>query len=149
MPARVRVLGKKELFKLPVLGTVMKMGGFVPVDRSNREAAIASVTRAAEVGRQVASELETPAGGPELVIASGLGRAEKVLEERLSGTEVVLLKASRGVAMERLVPALEARFGASSGAGESTGQSDGENGGTGPLPASGGGSPRHLAGKEV
>ena len=42
--------------------------------------------------------------------ASGLGKAEKILLDRLSGTEVVLLKASRGVAMERLIPALERRF---------------------------------------
>jgi 1-acyl-sn-glycerol-3-phosphate acyltransferase len=62
LPGDVRVLGKKELFKLPVLGTVMKMGGFVPVDRSNREAAIASVTRAAEVAREGASFLIAPEG---------------------------------------------------------------------------------------
>lgn len=62
LPGEVRVLGKKELFRLPVLGTVMKMGGFVPVDRSNREAAVASVKRAAEVARQGASFLIAPEG---------------------------------------------------------------------------------------
>jgi UDP-N-acetylmuramoyl-tripeptide--D-alanyl-D-alanine ligase len=97
---------------------------------------------------EVASELETPAGGPELVIASGLGRAEKVLLERLSGSEVVLLKASRGVAMERLVPVLEARFGTSPGIGGRTGR-EGENESTGPSSASGGGATRHMAGKEA
>ena len=39
--------------------------------------------------------------------------ARETLKDRLGGTEVVLLKASRGVAMESLVPGLEARFGPS------------------------------------
>jgi len=52
-------------------------------------------------------------GGPELVVAPGLDEAGEVLQDRLGGTEVVLLKASRGVAMESLIPAMEARFGAS------------------------------------
>ncbi len=50
-------------------------------------------------------------GGAELVAAPDLDGAREVLERRLGGTEVVLLKASRGVAMERLVPVLEERFG--------------------------------------
>ncbi len=52
-----------------------------------------------------------PPGGPELVAVGGLDEAETVLLERLGGDEVVLLKASRGVAMEALIPVLEARFG--------------------------------------
>ena len=39
--------------------------------------------------------------------------AGEVLRDRLGGTEVILLKASRGVAMESLLPGLEARFGPS------------------------------------
>jgi 1-acyl-sn-glycerol-3-phosphate acyltransferase len=62
LPGEVRVLGKKELFKLPVLGTAMKLAGFVPVDRSDREAAVASVQRAAEVAREGASFLIAPEG---------------------------------------------------------------------------------------
>ena len=54
-----------------------------------------------------------PAEGPELVRARELSEAEGLLHQRLGGTEVVLLKASRGVAMERLVPSLESRFGVS------------------------------------
>jgi len=52
-----------------------------------------------------------PAGGPELVIAPELDQARDVLLQALGGTEVVLLKASRGVAMEALIPSLEDRFG--------------------------------------
>ncbi len=62
LPGEVRALGKKELFKLPVLSTAMRIGGFVPVDRSNREAAIESVRKAAAVAREGASFLIAPEG---------------------------------------------------------------------------------------
>jgi len=62
LPGKVRVLGKKELFKLPVLGLAMRLGGFVPVDRSNREAAVASVREAAAVARSGSSFLIAPEG---------------------------------------------------------------------------------------
>jgi UDP-N-acetylmuramoyl-tripeptide--D-alanyl-D-alanine ligase len=55
--------------------------------------------------------IDPPSDGPELVLAGDLDQAQDVLLQRLGGTEVVLLKASRGVAMEALVPALEDRFG--------------------------------------
>jgi len=41
-----------------------------------------------------------------------------VLRDRLEGREVVLLKASRGVAMEGILPLLEADFAAESSPGE-------------------------------
>ena len=46
IPRRVALLGKKEAFRVPILGTVLKLGGFVPVDRAHREAAMASVEQA-------------------------------------------------------------------------------------------------------
>jgi 1-acyl-sn-glycerol-3-phosphate acyltransferase len=49
IPGRCSVLVKKELFRLPILGVAMKMARLVPVDRSNREAAVESVRAAAEV----------------------------------------------------------------------------------------------------
>lgn len=51
IPGRTSVLVKKELFRFPVLGRAMHMGSLVPVDRQNREAAIASVRAAADVVR--------------------------------------------------------------------------------------------------
>jgi 1-acyl-sn-glycerol-3-phosphate acyltransferase len=51
LPARTSVLVKKELFRIPVLGRAMRLGSLVPVDRSNREAAIAGMHEAAEVVR--------------------------------------------------------------------------------------------------
>jgi 1-acyl-sn-glycerol-3-phosphate acyltransferase len=62
LPGEVRVLGKKELFKLPVLATAMRLGGFVPVDRGDREAAIDSVRRAARIAADGASFLIAPEG---------------------------------------------------------------------------------------
>jgi 1-acyl-sn-glycerol-3-phosphate acyltransferase len=62
IPGPVRVLGKKELFRLPVLATAMRMGGFVPVDRSNRDAAIESARTAARIAASGASFLIAPEG---------------------------------------------------------------------------------------
>jgi 1-acyl-sn-glycerol-3-phosphate acyltransferase len=42
----IRMITKKELFRFPVWGAAMKASGFVAVDRSNREAAIASLKEA-------------------------------------------------------------------------------------------------------
>ena len=52
IPRRTSVLVKKELFRIPLLGQAMRMGSLVPVDRSNREAAINSIRAASEVLRQ-------------------------------------------------------------------------------------------------
>lgn len=46
---RTSVLVKKELFRLPLLGRAMLMARLVPIDRRNKEAAIASVRAASEV----------------------------------------------------------------------------------------------------
>ncbi len=43
LPMRTSILVKKELFRVPILGTVMRLGSLVPVDRSDRESAIASL----------------------------------------------------------------------------------------------------------
>ncbi|HWK30934.1 MAG TPA: lysophospholipid acyltransferase family protein [Terriglobales bacterium] len=51
LPRRTSVLLKKELMKIPILSRAMKMAQFVPVDRSNREAAITSISRAVDVLR--------------------------------------------------------------------------------------------------
>jgi 1-acyl-sn-glycerol-3-phosphate acyltransferase len=49
IPGRCSVLVKKELFRIPILGTGMKVTDLVPVDRSDREAAIESVKAAIQV----------------------------------------------------------------------------------------------------
>ena len=45
---RLHILFKAELPKLPLLGRVFILGGFVPVERDNREAAMASIAQGAE-----------------------------------------------------------------------------------------------------
>jgi 1-acyl-sn-glycerol-3-phosphate acyltransferase len=49
IPGRCSVLVKKEVFRLPIFGRILKMAEMVPVDRSNREAAIESVHAAEQV----------------------------------------------------------------------------------------------------
>jgi 1-acyl-sn-glycerol-3-phosphate acyltransferase len=49
IPNRTSIMVKKELFKVPILGPVMRIGSLVPVDRGNREAGISAVRAAAEV----------------------------------------------------------------------------------------------------
>jgi 1-acyl-sn-glycerol-3-phosphate acyltransferase len=52
LPGRTSVLVKKELFRIPLLGRAMRMANIVAVDRSDREAAIASIHAAADVLRR-------------------------------------------------------------------------------------------------
>lgn len=59
---RLHILYKAELRKLPVLGRVLEVGGFVAVERENRDAAFASIERAAESIRQGNSFLIFPEG---------------------------------------------------------------------------------------
>lgn len=43
IPRRVAILIKQELFRVPILSTGMRRAQFIPVDRSDREAAVASI----------------------------------------------------------------------------------------------------------
>ena len=52
LPRRTSVLVKQELFKVPLLGKAMLMGGMVPVDRANRDAGIEAVRAGSEAVRQ-------------------------------------------------------------------------------------------------
>jgi 1-acyl-sn-glycerol-3-phosphate acyltransferase len=49
IPRRTSVMVKKELFRYPILGEVMRLGSLVPVDRGNRDAGITAVEEAAKV----------------------------------------------------------------------------------------------------
>ncbi len=52
IPGRCSVLVKKELYCVPILGTGMKLADLVPVDRSDRDAAIESMQGAVTVLRR-------------------------------------------------------------------------------------------------
>jgi 1-acyl-sn-glycerol-3-phosphate acyltransferase len=49
IPRRTSVMVKKELFKMPILGEIMRLGSLVPVDRGNRDAGLSAVREATKV----------------------------------------------------------------------------------------------------
>ena len=59
---RLHILYKAELSKVPLLGRVFILGDFVPVERANREAAMASVSQGAQSLRAGNSFLIFPEG---------------------------------------------------------------------------------------
>jgi 1-acyl-sn-glycerol-3-phosphate acyltransferase len=52
IPRRTSVMVKKELFKIPILGQIMRIGSLVPVDRKNRDAGITAVRDAVKAIEQ-------------------------------------------------------------------------------------------------
>ncbi|MGA7458674.1 MAG: lysophospholipid acyltransferase family protein [Candidatus Korobacteraceae bacterium] len=62
IPGRTSVLVKKEVFRIPVLGTGMRLAELVPVDRGDHEAAIESVQAAIRVLRKGFHMLIYPEG---------------------------------------------------------------------------------------
>ena len=59
---RLHILYKAELHNFPIMGTVFDIGGFVAVDRSDREKAVESIKRGAESLRAGNSFLIFPEG---------------------------------------------------------------------------------------
>ncbi len=123
----VQVLGSR----VAVLGSMLELGeGSRLLHRQLLEEALArplDLVVATGLFAEAAEWVSPPAGGAELVRAPELKEAEEVLLQRLGGTEIVLLKGSRGVALESLVPALEGRFGSPDG-GTPGGRADGADG---------------------
>lgn len=62
IPRRVSILAKDSLFRIPVVSWAFRLARFVPVNRANREAAVASVDRATEYLKQGVSFLVYPEG---------------------------------------------------------------------------------------
>jgi len=58
----VRILYKRELDAIPVLARAFRMGGFIPVDRRNKEAAMRSIDAGADAIRSGRSFLIFPEG---------------------------------------------------------------------------------------
>ena len=59
---QLHVLYKAELHNFPVMGAVFDVGGFVPIDRGDKDKAIASIARGAEALRAGSSFLIFPEG---------------------------------------------------------------------------------------
>ncbi len=62
LPVTFRFLVKKELFKIPVLGTAMRSAGYIPIDRSGGKAAVRSLQAAAQELKKGASIVIFPEG---------------------------------------------------------------------------------------
>ncbi len=58
----VLVMAKQEFFRIPVLGTAMIYRGFIPVDRKNRDKAIAAVEKAVDSMKAGRSFMAFPEG---------------------------------------------------------------------------------------
>jgi UDP-N-acetylmuramoyl-tripeptide--D-alanyl-D-alanine ligase len=106
---------RKPSRRVTVLGSMLELGErTAPLHRQVLEYALSlpvDLVVVTGLFAEAASGLGRAPGGPELAVAEGLKGAGEILLERLDGDEAVLLKASRGVAMEVLVPVLEGRFG--------------------------------------
>lgn len=101
-PHDFRWLAKKELFKIPIFGQAMRRAGAIPIDRSHRRSALASLMEAAkriaagtsvvifpEGTRSGDGQLHSfKAGGMVLAIKSGVS----VVPVAISGTYEVLPK---------------------------------------------------------
>jgi 1-acyl-sn-glycerol-3-phosphate acyltransferase len=62
IPRRLAIFGRKSLFDIPIVGLAFRLAKFVPVDRSNRDAALASVKQAVEYIKSGVSFLVYPEG---------------------------------------------------------------------------------------
>ncbi len=101
--------------KVAVLGSMLELGA--RSEALHREVLSDALGRGLDIvvatGAFARSDGAPEAGLPELIRAEDPAVAYEALRSRLHGDEVVLLKGSRGVALERLVPFFEADFGAS------------------------------------
>jgi 1-acyl-sn-glycerol-3-phosphate acyltransferase len=126
LPGMSSVLLKKSLMRIPLLGTAMRMGKFVPVERGNqRESAKASVTAAADALRSGLHILIFAEGtrskdgrlaafkrGP-FFLAEETGAP--IIPIAISGTQAMMRKGSMkiypGLARVQFLPAIDrARF---------------------------------------
>jgi 1-acyl-sn-glycerol-3-phosphate acyltransferase len=62
IPRRIAILAKKSLFGLPLAGTAFRLAHFIPVDRQDREGALASLDLAAKAMKGGTSFLIYPEG---------------------------------------------------------------------------------------
>jgi 1-acyl-sn-glycerol-3-phosphate acyltransferase len=62
IPRRLAIFGRKSLFDIPIVGLAFRLARFVPVDRGNRDAALASVKQAVAYMKTGSSFLVYPEG---------------------------------------------------------------------------------------
>jgi 1-acyl-sn-glycerol-3-phosphate acyltransferase len=84
IPRRIAVLLKESLFKWPIVGQAFTLAHFIPVNRKDRESAIASVEKAAEAMRN---------GQSFLIYPEGTRSPDGRLQEFKKGAVVLAIKA--------------------------------------------------------
>ena len=122
IPTRCSVLLKKELMNIPILGTAMHMGGFIPVERGHRrdaaQATVAAATKAISDGlnivvfpegtRAIDGRLSTFKKGPFFL---AMGTGAPIIPVAISGTETMMRKGSSlitpGVATIQMLPVIQ------------------------------------------
>ena len=62
IPRRIYWIAKKELFDIPIFGSSMRRGGYIPLDRSDGRKALKSMDNAAAIIRQGSSVVMFPEG---------------------------------------------------------------------------------------
>jgi 1-acyl-sn-glycerol-3-phosphate acyltransferase len=62
IPCRTYWIAKKELFDIPIFGSSMRRGGYIPLDRSDGRKALKSMENAAAIIRQGSSVVMFPEG---------------------------------------------------------------------------------------
>lgn len=83
IPRRIAILIKRSLFEWPIVGQAFQLAHFIPVDRSNRDSAIASLEKATEALRQ---------GQSFLIYPEGTRSPDGRLQELKKGTAVMAIK---------------------------------------------------------
>jgi 1-acyl-sn-glycerol-3-phosphate acyltransferase len=84
IPRRVAILLKESLFKWPIAGQAFTLAGFIPVNRGDRDSAIASVEKATESLR---------CGQSFLIYPEGTRSPDGRLQEFKKGAVVMAIKA--------------------------------------------------------
>ena len=83
LPRRVALIAKEAVFRIPIFGTAMRLGKFIPVNRANRGAALASF----DLARRYLSE-----GMSFLVFAEGTRSPDGRLMKFKKGTFVLAIE---------------------------------------------------------
>jgi 1-acyl-sn-glycerol-3-phosphate acyltransferase len=83
IPRRIAILLKDSLFKVPIAGQAFRLARFIPVDRSQHEAAVAALEQATDELRQ---------GQSFLIYAEGTRSPDGRLQEFKKGAVVMAIK---------------------------------------------------------
>lgn len=113
IPGRVRMVAKKELFRVPVWGAAMRAAGFICVDRGDREQAVTSLRQGGSLLREgthiwIAPEgTRSPTGALGEFKSGGfrmaLDAGARILPVAIDGTRRVLPAHGRAVQTDQRV----------------------------------------------